>query len=405
VADNPTLYFTQYLAALIEEHFNREAGSGDLDAAVPVSTAYERQEEARRIAIELVEEATRSGLPLNYHRVDSRPLGGGNTAELVAECTLHAPFVFKLDRKKKLADEGLAMRRIKNDASLPQRFRRAWPTVYAVRKDAPFAYLMEFFPKSEGWFSLEEQLYEPPAVPISEAEALRRVDAALDILFCGYEGSIDRRLQPSIPEDYVKRIVDRLKETANKGEAFEAGPLRVNGITLPSWTDAVAAILRADVQRLAPPFSTIVHGDPNPGNILMRSVPGEQLEVKLIDPKEWTTGDYLFDVAKLTHFFEGTAPAEKPKQPPQVTHGERELSYKLEPAPWTPKLVDACRERAREFAEKNGDEHWERRYELGMAANLLGLPLGRLEKKRQDAAHILFGEGLLWLQRFLTGDG
>jgi hypothetical protein len=57
-------------------------------------------------------------------------------------------------------------------------------------------------------------------------------------------------------------------------------------------------------------------------------------------------------------------------------------------------------DRVKDFAKKHNDRHWRERYELGMAANLLGLPLGRLKNGSQDSALILYGEGLKWLHRF-----
>ena len=57
-------------------------------------------------------------------------------------------------------------------------------------------------------------------------------------------------------------------------------------------------------------------------------------------------------------------------------------------------LVEACRERVTKFAADHKDPHGQARYELGMAADILGLPLGRLEKKREHTTLILFAEGL-----------
>jgi hypothetical protein len=156
---------------------------------------------------------------------------------------------------------------------------------------------------------------------------------------------------------------------------------------------------------ISPPFTTIAHGDPNPGNVFLRENLN-RIEVKLIDPKEWETGDYLFDIAKITHFIEGTGPIEKPVSDVPM---EAQYSYKVSPAElcyyfdqpqWTKDIIDACLDRVRQFAEKHDDEHWSARYELAMASNLLGLPAGRLEKGSPLVALALYGEGLRWLKKF-----
>jgi hypothetical protein len=401
--DHNSTSLVDFLAALIASRRSGVPSRADIDDAVPVGTRAAAQRDVE-IAKELVTEAVRSGLPFTHERVVVDELGGGNTAEVVVRVTLHAPFVFKLDeRMQKLAREGEAIRRIKQNRDLPEAFRAAWPVVYAVRPTAPYAYLMEFFPREDGWLSLEDRLY---GSALAEDEPPRLLDAVLDLLFCGYEGSRDPRHRPSVEEDYVKRIKERLSATAQQDSEFASRPIRINGTELPPWQDSIAAVSKANLQALGPAFTTVVHGDPNPGNIMLRSSSTGELELKLIDPKEWTTGDYLFDVAKLTHFIEATGPVEKPSRgsTPRVNlttaTTPATLSYVVEQPSWTGPVVAACREKAAAFATAHGDREWEARYELGMAANLLGLPLGRLQKGRRDAAMILFGEGLLWLNRF-----
>jgi len=363
---------------------------------------------ASRIAEELVQQAVASGLPLRNIRIAQRPLGGGNTAESVAELTLHAPFVFKLDSKEsKLAAEGRMMRDAGNNASLTAKARSAWPVVYAIREEAPYAYLMEYFPRDEGWISLEDRLYPGAGLQAtSDSDAMRFVHAVLDVLVEGYASSENTRTLPSVAQDYVGRIIDRLKAVADD-KRFASQPLRINGEHVEPWQHYLDRLdaNREFIAAITPPFTTIVHGDPNPGNLMLRTELST-VEVKLIDPKEWQTGDYLFDIAKITHFVEGTGPIEKPAngEPTQVeyggTTGAAELRYSIDRPAWTQGVVDACLDRVRQFAQSKGDEQWLARYELAMAANLLGLPSGRLKKQRPHAALALYGEGLRWLKRF-----
>lgn len=370
-------------------------------APQPVSDTTSLTEQVVR---ELLDDAVRSGYPIPNLEVSQRALSGGNTAEMVSEVKMTAAFVVKIDSKNsKVAKEAHAMRNAKEHMGLSKRSRDAWPTVYAIRDTWPYAYLMEYFPREQGWLSLEDRLY---AQPISETQAARFINSTLDILMETYASSADPRLRPSLDEDYVSRIKDRLTAVEHD-ERFISQALLVNGTSVAPWKDYIA-LLEANADYLAsvaPPFTTIVHGDPNPGNMMLR-VSLSSVDVKFIDPKEWETGDYIFDISKITHFLRGTGPVEKPASgtPLQVDYrrvdGVAKIDYQMSLPEWTDAVVAACMERAKEFAEARGDEGWLARYELGMAANLLGLPAGRLKKNRLDAALALYGEGLLWLKRF-----
>ena len=364
--------------------------------------------QAQEIARELVVQAVAEGMPLTRFSIEGKPLGGGNTAGLVATATLHAPFVFKFDlNSKKLSEEGVLMRALRNNPKLPPEFRESFPRVYAVRAQPPYAYLMEIFPKEEGYHSLEDLLYPSAGAPPSFTMVGRFVNKALDLLFLGYENTVDRRSQPNLFADYIDRIRGRLTETAARDGRFASRSVEIPGkACLTPWEENLRVLdrNRSKILTIAPAFITHVHGDPNPGNIILRATDTD-FEIKQIDPKEWATGDYLFDVTKITHFLEGTGPAEKTAYGAAAvtrfeTVGDKTiLEYTLPPIPWTPAAVEAVRERAAAFAHRHGDEHWELRYQLGMASNLLGLPLGRLERKH-DAAAILYGEGLKWLEKF-----
>ncbi|SDM72147.1 Phosphotransferase enzyme family protein [Catalinimonas alkaloidigena] len=366
---------------------------------------------AQEIAAELVRQAVASGLPLRNPIIAKKQLSGGNTAEIVEQLTLHAPFVFKLDSAKpKLAEEGRMMYNIHNNPKLPDRFKQAWPIIYAIRDQAPFAYIMEYFPRQDGWISLEDRLFPSAGqLPASPAEAVRCMHAVLDILFLGYQASKATRALPNLLEDYVARISERLAAAADKDSRFESRPLRINGEEFKPWKNYVGQLAdnTSFLDSITPRFTTIAHGDPNPGNVLLR-LDLDRIEVKLIDPKEWETGDYLFDVAKLTHFILATGPIEKltlsgPTEF-KVTDFDTltDFTYQFEVPQWANDVVAACLDRVRQFAADNNDDYWQARYELAMASNLLGLPVGRLEKGRSHAAIALYGEGLRWLKKFCS---
>lgn len=394
------------LTALIEQHMSH-APTRQLRGPSQRHPGALPQVTAERIAEDLVQQAVTSGLPLRSIKVAHRPLGGGNTAETVTQLTLHAPFVFKLDsRARKLAAEGHMMRNARNSAKLTERSRNAWPIVYAIRDEAPYAYLMEYFPREEGWASLEDRLYPGPgALATSDSDALRFMHAVLDVLFETYEASKDTRSLPNLAEDYIGRIGKRLADVAHDTR-FASRPLIINGVNVEPWQRYLDRLEsnKDFINEITPAFTTIAHGDPNPGNLMLRTSMSS-IEVKLIDPKEWQTGDYLFDIAKITHFLESTGPIEKPASGVRTegdyleTGGSAELRYHYDTPTWTRSVADACLDRVRQFAEANGDKHWLARYELAMASNLLGLPAGRL-KDRPHAALALYGDGLLWLQQF-----
>uniref|UniRef100_Q07JF5 Aminoglycoside phosphotransferase domain-containing protein n=1 Tax=Rhodopseudomonas palustris (strain BisA53) TaxID=316055 RepID=Q07JF5_RHOP5 len=367
----------------------------------------------RQIAEQLVAEALQHGLSAGRQKIEHESLGGGNTADHVGRLHTSLPFAFKMDaNSRKLAEEALTIRAIKNNKLLPDLFRDAWPTVFAVRTEAPYAYLMEYFPKDEGWVSLEDRLYpKSDGAPISQADVLRWTTRILDVLFSGLESSVDRRLLPNLEEDYVSRIKDRLESAAKRDDRFQSQHLEINGQRLKPWREYVAILdrRRDSILAMTPRFSTIVHGDPNPGNMML-NVTSAEVAVRLIDPKEWHWGDYLFDVAKLTHFLQHTGPIEKPAQgapAPSVTYSKTgdgarfDHSYAI--PLWTDRAVTMCLERAGQFAKQHDDTQWQMRYRLGMASNLLGLPIGRLTHKtnpKPDSAMILYCEGLIWLDLF-----
>ena len=338
--------------------------------------------------------------------MESQKLAGGNTADMVALIHAYVPFVVKIDRNQKLAKEGLAIQHIKNNLSLPKVFRDAWPEVFAVRNEPPYAYMMEYFSREDGWRSLEDILYPPETPAVTVSEALRLGHRVLDLLFGGYNGGLNERHRPSITADYWGRIRERLEAAAQLDAQFISRPLTINGLRYEGWRDYLAEINRQSIklEAIAPPFVTVVHGDPNPGNLMLRG-DTRWVEIKILDPKEWETGDYLFDIAKLTHFLSVTGPVEKPangKPVKALLNADGVFGYEYSPPAWTEYLIEAALERTQQFAEQHEDRHWRTRYELAMAANLLGLPAGRLSKGKVDAALILYAEGLKWLHQFCS---
>ena len=369
---------------------------------------------ARTIALKLLEDALKSGLPFDLSETNGKSLKGGNTAGLVAQIGLNLNFVFKFElNDEALLREAQTMRAIKNDAKLSEGFRNAWATVYAIYENGPpYAYLMEFFPPKDGWQSLESRLYAPDRP--TQSAANEWANTAVNLLFDGYRSSVEPRIRPNLLVDYGSRIAPRLEKTEALGAKklhncnwFASRPLCINGTLYKPWREYLALLARhADyLDRITPAFSTVVHGDPNPGNFMLK-LDSPHVLIKLIDPKDWGRGDYLLDLAKLSHFLQVIGPveyAEAGKQPiPEIeeTADELIINYHLQESSGLNMALDGCMEKLRQFAEQHGDTEWQARHELAMAANLLGLPLGRLGKDRQHEALIFLAEGIIWLDLF-----
>jgi hypothetical protein len=312
--------------------------------------------------------------------------------------------VFKCDSNRKLAEEVRMLRELKRRADLPESFRARFPFIYAARiDDPPYAYLMEYFDEHIG---LEEILF---GNPVADDDIFRTVTSILDCLFEAYKRSTHRLHKPNLDEIYFKRIRDTLGSLRNVDGEFDrimqSSEVVVNG-TLCEQYELYLKRLSSKVSEYEPGFTTFVHGDPNPENILVK-ISTHAVDVKFIDVKEWGDGDYLFDIAKLVHYILITGPVERLHNPIQAQllfPSERtvELNYSL----GRPAVLDAVakmiEKRTEQFAAELGDIHWRQRFALAMAANLLGLPLGRIKREKRESALILYSEGLKWLREVCT---
>ena len=231
------------------------------------------------------------------------------------------------------------------------------------------------------------------------------------VLAPAYLSTRESRMIPNVVEDYFGRADARLSAAAKLGLL----PSRGTRFSIRSDTDTfefdngwgpVLDEARARLLRVAPSFSTFVHGDPNPENILWELGEDEQIRIRLIDPKDWRNGDYVFDAAKIGHYLRVTSPVEE--DPPHVT-------AEFEPDGGTieysrsglrghhvveAKLLELVRTTAEDSSLRE-HESWAERYELAIAANLLGIAGPRLENgstsgTSSDSAlgWIAFAEGL-----------
>ena len=323
---------------------------------------------------------------------------------------LNLKCVFKMDTAPKLVEEANALRYVAERVELSDEFRSCFPQIYASHDyPPPYAYLME---QLEGFVGTEELLFERPADTDGDT-ARRLVDKLLDLLLSAYNDSLRPRFRPNIWVDYVERIKDRLVVAANRDSRFASHTVTVvpHGHEYRPWQNYLEALRRdrAKIDSLAPPFTTFVHGDPNPENVLAAIDP-KGVMLRFIDVKEWRDGDYLFDIAKFVHYLVVTGPVERMKLADGTVKAEKrgdtvEIDYTLSNPDWIEKLSAQITHRVKEFANDHGDSECEQRLALGMASNLLGLPANRLTSGREDSAVILYAEGLRYLDEFCAKAG
>ncbi len=375
---------------------------------------------AGRVVHQLVHEALAAGVPVEVDIEASRP-GSGSTAEAVLRVRATTPLIFKMDEEPKLLEEARVLQRLQERTDLPPSFRRRFPRIFAVRDHDGYAYLMEEFRESEGYVSSHRVLFpEPELAPVPEQDAVRIVNAVCDALFEGYAESLNTRLRPSVYTDYVERISSRLSAAGKRDDDFASLPVEVpgHGRTYRPWRHYLSVLGRhkRDVEDLAPPFVTFVHGDPNPENVLV-AVGQTKVQTRFIDVKGWQDGDYLFDMTKYFHYLLVTGPMELMSDAGSaiVTRKLNHIvvDHRCEPPVWVAGVESALTRRVALFAADPAaqsevvepDRHWEPRWQLGMASNLLGLPDNRLAKGQREAALVMYVEGLRYLHDFCDGQG
>lgn len=337
------------------------------------------------------------------------PLAGGNTALGVSRVTVTSSMILKEHVDPALVDEARLLQRIKTDPALPDVTRDAFPEVYEIDDVGPvYAYLMEDLSDCT---ALRDTLSSES--PVVVAELIRALWVGL--LEPTYRATRMTRLLPNPDEDYVLRARDRLVQAAGAGlvpSPDRAITLRYDGqeLRLGGWEAGLGRAARL-LPLVRPNYSTFVHGDPNPENLLWRHAGPAGLQFRMIDPKAWFHGDYVFDLAKLCHYLRVTHPVEHHGLRADVHHGEAEtvIEYSRALLPDPPAAERLLLEEVTAFAtdpripDATG---WELRFELAVAANLLGIVGPRLaraaaqgDRRHADLAWIALAEGLRLLYR------
>jgi hypothetical protein len=361
-------------------------------------------------ASELLGRAARGGAGIPTRIVDARPLGGGKSSADVSAMTVESRVIYKEDALNPgIADQGRLIQRLGNDAKLAARFREAWPKIYEIRDQRPWAYLAENFLASEGWKSAEDFFYpKNGGAGPTQTQALQVVVAILDTMFAGYSSSINRNMLPN-----PKLILDRLREglvraAAVNPQRYSPRKMVINGVVHPPWTEYLFQIEndRAWMAIISALFSCVNSGDLNPGNVILRILAAIGVAIKLIDPLGDGLGDWVADIVRLPTFLTTVCAWQNHKNPPpRISFDPRngELIYQIDVPQWAGIVESAFFDRFEAFAEEQGDEFFCARYELCVAADLLGR-LGRAapdDQARGDLEFaIFFGEGMKWLGKF-----
>jgi Phosphotransferase enzyme family len=334
----------------------------------------------RLTADRLVREALAAGHAGEAQVAAVQEFSAGNTAVLVARLDTRISYVVKVDTSEALVSEAYLLRRMATDPSLPSATRAAFPKVYAIDETPPiFGYLMEDLAN-----------YTPMNVTVREdpgAAADLLVGVWRDVLEPAYRSTRQARRAHELHDDYFGRALTRLAGAAAAGVmpkpdrplVVEAGD---RSFELPDgWGNALAAASDR-LPEVRPGFGTWVHGDPNPENVLWSRKATGTFEYRLLDPKDWWTGDYLFDVAKLGHYVVVTAPCEAGLGATTVTERQDStvitmVSAGVEPARG---IEAALLAEVGRFAEDVGDQNWASRYLLAFAGNLLAIAGPRAER-------------------------
>jgi len=363
---------------------------------------------ASAIVRQLMYEALKNGLTLEHGASKFQELAGGNTAMQVSIASAEVEFVFKMDLNPKLIREARTIEDLRSDVRLGT-FCSRLPKVYSQHAEGPrYAYLMEWF-DGKIYPSIKQIFFADRNDLPSEGHASQIVLHAIDALAEAYRASRDPRMQVRMMgEAYYDRIQNGLAKAAEQRDEFKPLPLRVNGQNVLSWKHCLDVIKQheQEFQSLAAPFVTVVHGDSNPGNILVRRSGDAIRDIKFIDLKDWKYGDYLFDIAKLSHFLLHTGPLEElegfDNESVEITAEDVHFQFQRTLFPHVKAAAETIERQTAELAGELHDPQWALRYNLAMASNLLGLIPGRLVSARVSEARILYAEGMLLLDQFIT---
>jgi aminoglycoside phosphotransferase (APT) family kinase protein len=375
--------------------------------------AEEYKAHARGLANRILGEALEHGVPQVVTEFALSELSGGVASDFVFRARTQMSFIVKVQRDPKLRDEALWLASRHPDVEGATPWGSLFPRVLSKQLDgSPYAYAMEDFRKEDGYQDLAAWIFDAKLLPaVKETQASLLLGAVLDTLAKVYSSSVNTNSRPNLDgEAYLKRIEGRMAQAEEMFKGFASPKIFADGVPLPSWRTCVEEIKekRVQAEALFPRFETAVHGDSHPGNILVRlqETTGKayEPEIRLIDPKAWTYGDYVFDFAKVGHYVELTGPVERLGAGSSFEfqlRGDDLIMKNLPDIPeWIIRLSKTVSEKAVSLGKALGDDGAGPRYGLAMASAFLGTVPLRWSKGQKALALMMYSEGLRYLSLF-----
>lgn len=267
--------------------------------------------DVRRLIKECVLRAIRDGLSnvieQNVTVTDLEPFLDAVASRIVGSVDVVVECVLKVGDAKLLKQ----LEYIENNG-----YSHLYPQIYSTLKEGEdCACLMEFIPG----LTLHSMIFSPE--PNDETKLETDTVSVLNLLTSIYNDKQYKYTQPNLEAIYIR---DRFKEKYSKGlerlkkvvrfpqeyehlrerlNRLSSFPIKVNGQECLSYDDCLKE-LRFLLPKINCPCSTLVHGDPHPGNIIFSSA-SEGERIRFLDPNGYIDqGDYLYDFGKMVHWVE-----------------------------------------------------------------------------------------------------
>lgn len=401
------------LADLLEPLIEASQKSSTRMVLNMTEVADDYRPQAETMAKDLLHEALANGISSVDTDVALAQLGGGAASDFVFSAHSAVSLIIKVQRNPKLKNEAVFLKSLQPDVPNATAWGSLFPRVLAMRVDGPpYAYAMEYFRPEDGYRDLSKWIFDDKLLPEARiAQANSLLGVVLDRLLSVYSASKDANSRPNIDGDaYLGRIRSRMAEAEDIYDGFKAAVVQADRDLLNGWRWQLDEIAKSQdkAQATMPSFQTAVHGDSHPGNIIVRLVKAGdgdyRPEVRLIDPRGWTLGDYVFDLAKISHFLVLVGPVERWGLGATCGYSIIAKTLHLGPLPtipsWLTSLEETVRDKAIALGVSMGDSGVEARYCLAMASSFLGSVPVRWRNNQQPLAVLMYADGLRWLDRF-----
>ena len=368
---------------------------------------------AESMAKDLLSEALSNGISDVDTGTTLSELSGGAASDFVFRVRSNVSVIIKVQRDIKLKNEAVFLKGLQPEVPSATAWGSLFPRVLAMQVDSqPYAYAMEDFRQEDGYKDLSKWIFEDKLLPEARiAQSKSLLSAVLARIQPIYLESRDTNSKPNLEGDaFLGRIRSRMIEAEKLDDGFAAELVQADSDSLYSWRWQLHEIekRRPQAEALLPNFQTAVHGDSHPGNIIIRLQPAGKgdykTEIRLIDPRGWQLGDYVFDFAKLAHYLILVGPVERWSVGADCTYATSAKTLRVDSLPeiaaWLFDLEKMISNAAKSLGESMGDPGVEARYELAMASCFLGSVPVRWKNHQQLMAVLMYVEGLKWLNKF-----